>query len=157
MAGMELKLEVKGAEELQRKLSQPMQGFIKSASRQAAGDILVAFQNYPPETIANRSSQRRWYERFFGPRWHRRDGSVGGRRTSEKLGQKWKLESSGAMNARITNTASYAGWVHGDKQTKAMRRIGWKTYHDVMTVRMVSKVNNMFRGAVEWWIKSNSL
>ena len=90
---------------------------------------------YPPETIANRPHQvvnkdgslsaLRWYERDVGQ--HVRDRLY---RTSEKLKKKWRQRVfvvHGKIMGRLRNTASYAKYVHGDKdQSTVMAKIGWE-------------------------------
>lgn len=69
----------------------------------------------------------RWYDRGYGPRWRRADGSVGGRKTSEQLGQRWtsKKTATGAVTA---NSASYSRWVHSAREQAAIHQAtGWMT------------------------------
>lgn len=127
-----LVLEIRGIDELERKL-----GLVEAALRlgpilrAAASSIKNEVARYPPSSIANSPTQRRWYERGFGPRWMRRDGSVGGSRTSETLARRWTTRVS-ANEARVGNNASYAPFVQGrDQQAAFHARRGWKTLEDV--------------------------
>lgn len=156
MPGVSITVSVTGAEELAKRLGASIDPGTKAASRQAAYELSSAFDTYPPQTIANDPAQPRWYERLWGSRWRRKDGSIGGRHTSERLYFKWKIEQVG-NGARISNTASYAGWVQGNKQTKVMKRIGWKTYKDVLTVRMQKKITDMYAHAITWKIIGRSI
>jgi hypothetical protein len=46
--------------------------------------------------------------------------------SSEMLNRKWSIKAI-AWGARLTNTASYAGWVHGKRQAKIHKKTGWVT------------------------------
>jgi hypothetical protein len=46
--------------------------------------------------------------------------------SSEMLGRKWSINAI-AWGARLTNTASYAGWVHGKRQARIHKKTGWVT------------------------------
>ena len=100
---------------------------------------------YPPETFRNRPHQvvdksgklgaLKWYERDKGS--HVRDKLY---RTTEKLKKKWKQKlthTPGNITGTLSNTASYAGYVHGDRkvdgegQTDLMKEIGWEIGGDV--------------------------
>lgn len=83
---------------------------------------------YPP---APPRKKNRWYERGYGPRWQRRDGTIGGRKTSETLGRKWRI-IKGRGRVVLENRASYAGWVHRkEKQARIHTETGWKTEVDM--------------------------
>lgn len=83
---------------------------------------------YPP---APTPSGDTWYERGYGPKRRRKDGSITGRKTSEMLGRRWSVMSRSRMVVVLMNTASYAANVHGkEDQSKVMQAIGWKTEAD---------------------------
>ncbi len=87
---------------------------------------------YPPPNVGNRPNLGRWYQRGYGPRWQRKDGTIGGRKTSEMLNRSWavKREPDGAS---VGTRVSYSAWVHSSKYQAAVhKRHGWKT--DVMAV-----------------------
>ena len=46
--------------------------------------------------------------------------------SSEMLNRKWAIKGI-AWGARLTNTASYAGWVHGKRQARIHKKTGWVT------------------------------
>ena len=156
MPGISVTLRIKGVTELRDKLNRPLQEFIRSAAWLSANEMLNRFQTYPPETQANNPSRRRWYVRLVGSRWRRKDGSIGMRNNSERLYYQWHIEHSGALGAKFYNKASYAAWVQGDKQTRVMKRIGWKTYRDVMTASMKRKIDSFLQNTVQWWIEGRS-
>jgi len=107
------------------------------AIQAAAVGYLEAFRNeltpYPPASEANRPNARgRWYERGYGPKWTRKDGSVGGRKTSQLLGRSWSVAPTGA-GAHLWSRASYSAVVHRDpasgerpRQASFHGRRGWR-------------------------------
>jgi hypothetical protein len=108
---------------------------IKTAMRAAAQHVKGKVNVYPPDTIANSPSNPsgRWYERNYGPRWRRRDGSIGGSPTSKQLKHKWttKLANDG-LSAIVGNNVSYGPYVQDEeRQAGFHRRRGWKTIQDV--------------------------
>ena len=127
-----LVLEIRGIDELDRQLGKVEAALrLGPILRAAALSIKNEVARYPPSTLANSPLARTWYERGFGPRWMRRDGSIGGSRTSETLGRRWTTRVS-SREARIGNNASYAPFVQGrDQQAAFHARRGWKTLEDV--------------------------
>ena len=87
---------------------------------------------YPAETAANSPANRRWYERGFGTKYRRRDGSITGRQTSEDLGPSWTGKATSDTRGIIGTDASYAKWVQGPQQSAIMKKIGWKTTDTVV-------------------------
>lgn len=82
---------------------------------------------YPAATEANSSIMPRWYQRGYGPRWRRKDGSVGGRKTSQTMNRSWALERE-PWGALAGNRATYSHWVHSStQQARAHKAHGWKT------------------------------
>jgi len=92
---------------------------------------------YPPATEANSPHQfisggnNTWYQRGYGPKWARKDGSVGGRKTSETLGRRWTVRAE-SNQVTIGNNVSYGPFVQ-DKENQASfhEDRGWKTIQDV--------------------------
>ncbi len=84
---------------------------------------------YPPQSDANRrKSFGQWYQRGFGSHYARRDGGVTSRNTSETLGKKWteKVTMGGAsVVGEVGNTASYAVYVQGERQTGFHQKRNW--------------------------------
>jgi hypothetical protein len=104
---------------------------------------------YPASTEANNPARNRWYERGYGGRWRRKDGTVGGRRTSETLGRKWATEvTDGGMVGRIGNNASYAPYVHdAAKQARFHGARGWRSADD--TIKAVGdKIQRIWQAAI---------
>lgn len=94
----------------------------------------------PPETSANqpKAFPGRWYERLRGPRYRRKDGSVGGRNTSEQLEKSWVRQMLGPLT-QVLETRSpktgrpvgYAALVQSEEQTALHRKTGWPTDEQV--------------------------
>ena len=124
-------IKVEGAKELLRKLArlsrmQPAKKAVAAGTLHLAGVIAV----YPMQTIANAPRPRgKWYERGYGTRWMRRDGSKGGRKTSEMLGRKWSVKTRrGGLQGIVGNSASYAPFVQSAaKQASFHGKRGWLT------------------------------
>lgn len=122
-----------------------MKGVMQVAVEMVRDDINV----YPPATEANSPTRRRWYERGYGPRWRRANGSIGGRRTSETLGRKWATEvrERGRVGA-VGNNASYARYVHSHKlQPFYHRRRGWRS-DETVAKRQAPRIAKLYRDAI---------
>lgn len=117
---------------------------------QAAVEILKDdIAEYPPATEANSPGRNRWYERGYGPRWRRKDGSVGGRRTSQTLGRKWttRVEDRG-MTGKVGNNVTYGPYVqHFKAQARFHKVRGWKTDKEVAE-RQGRKILQLFKDAL---------
>ena len=122
-------ITIKGAKELEIKFRNMQRGNGAFAGlTEATIHVKRKLKRYPPATAANSSGNRRWYQRGYGPRWRRADGSVGGIRSSERLDTSWTHRMSrSTMTGRAENNASYAEYVQGEQQSATHKRIGWKT------------------------------
>jgi len=125
-----------GERELQRKLRRL--GNFKTELAPTIKDMGVHVKGkiakYPPSSEANAPAGvgKSWYERGYGTRWLRRDGSIGGRKTSETLGRKWTSRTrNGGLTAVVGNNVSYGPFVQGSEQADFHKRRGWKTTDDV--------------------------
>lgn len=133
--------EIRGMRELLQKLDTlaGLEG-AKRGLKAGALHIKGIVSQYPPATEANSSTMDRWYQRGYGPRWRRRDGSIGGSKTSEALGRKWTEESrNGGLTQVIGNNVTYGPWVQaaekaGTKGPQASfhKQHGWKTDEEVI-------------------------
>ena len=98
-----------------------------AAGSESAKDVILpteGLQNYPPMTAANEPPVP-YYIRGRGTQYATRNLM-----NSEKsLGTKWVVERKG-FSTVIGNPVSYAKWVHGEEQAKAMAGIGWKKLFD---------------------------
>jgi hypothetical protein len=119
-------VRIVGLDKLQKRLGTSFKPAMRGATKAIALEIQGKIAPYPRSTIANSPGQRRWYERGFGPRWRRQDGTVGGRKTSETLGRRWGVEREGSIGAVVGNIASYSPYVHDhDKRARFHKRRGW--------------------------------
>jgi len=133
----DIHIEVKGIKELQAALArfpQQVKKYLEAAGREAAEELLNnrGLRNYPGETSANAPPT---------PYYVRGEGMVyksGMRHTSEDLGTQWTVEAQD-FKVTISNSASYAKWVHGDtSQARVMAAIGWRKLFETAKERVGS-------------------
>jgi len=96
--------------------------------------VKVKMAVYPPQGEWKTPKQfpGRWYQRGFGPRWARKDGSIGGANTSENLQHQWKVQLA-PRTVTIENEVSYAAYVQdADEQADFHKAHGWQTDQDVI-------------------------
>jgi hypothetical protein len=108
----------------------------------ALANVQESVSVYPAASEANQprgftsGGDNRWYERGFGPRWARKDGSIGGAKTSQMLGRKWAhtvKQETGMIVGEIGNNASYAAYVHGqDTQQWYHLARGWRVIEPLL-------------------------
>ena len=128
---MTVSIDIKGLDKAVAKLVKAgklkeLGGALKAAGLHVQGKINV----YPAATEANSPGNPtgKWYERGFGSKWQRKDGSIGGRKTSETLGRKWTVDQPDSFSVVIGNNVSYGPWVQDpEKQTSFHAEHGWKT------------------------------
>lgn len=123
-----------GYEEAMKKLSsESMQGICEQALKRFAEEVKLRAIPYPPEGPWNRPGPypHRWYQRQFGPRWMNKDGSYGGRNTSERMQKSWVTEMRAWNEAVVGNMASYADYVQGGQQRDFHQEHGWKKVEDI--------------------------
>jgi hypothetical protein len=136
-------IEIKGMDEAIKKLEDLGQLRKVHAGIRAAGMYIKGkIAKYPPRKHVSIASlggwksdkQRRW---FF---WALKEGKIdvpyrrGISPSSEALGRKWTSRyDRSKFEAVVGNNVSYARFVMGDKQTKMMKRIGWKSIETVAT------------------------
>jgi len=112
-----------------------------------AGQLMLAIgthvkgkvDKYPASTEANSpreyttGGRNTWYQRGYGPKWARKDGSVGGRKTSETLGRRWTVQMRDAgRSVVIGNNVSYGPYVQDEEnQADFHKRNGWPTIQQV--------------------------
>ena len=121
---------------------------LRTATLAIAHEIENYVAPYAPETAANMKPGwfvigggkrgNRWYERGYGTKWLRKDGSVGGRKTSQVLNRQWNVQRHGDIGAVLNNKASYGLYVHGaDQQASFHAAHNWRT--DEAGVKHVSQ------------------
>lgn len=129
-------IKIEGLDEAIKKLeSLNRLNRLKPAFRAAAAHVKGKIAIYPAATLGNSESNPtgRWYQRGYGPKWKRKDGSIGGKKSSETLGRKWTHEAlSSGIGARIGNNVTYGPFVHDPaEQTSFHKAHGWKTTEQV--------------------------
>ncbi len=126
---------VTGVAELQAKVSQDITPHVKAMTLAIANEVQGRVAPYAPPSEANvpvtawtPGGRKMWYERGFGSRWIRKDGTLNYRKSSEMMDRRWAITPVGATAHKLGNTASYSNWVHasGD-QVEFHKRRGWKT------------------------------
>lgn len=117
---------------------------VQRALSRVVADVTLMTQTriavYPPQSEANRPSSvpgARWYQRLVGPRWRRKDGSIGGRKTSEQLQKNWRQELVAPLSREVFTRGdsglevSYVDFVVGDAQASFHAERGWPTTEEV--------------------------
>jgi len=137
-------VKVEGLEELKKRLdTKRFAAASKVAIGKCAEEVKIEAIPYPPEgnwnsprgygsafDIGSRKVVNRWYQRLYGARWARVDGSVGGRNTSEQMQQRWYTQVKNSWEAKVANKASYAPWVKGEDQAQFHKAHGWMKLSD---------------------------
>ena len=110
-----------------------MEGQMESALLDIKGWVNV----YPLKSEANSEENKRWYERGYGPKWRRKDGSIGGRNTSQVLRTSWAHQvMNNGMNGKVGTRVTYAPYVQKrDKQAWFHRNRGWRTAEGAIETR----------------------
>lgn len=122
-------IQIEGLDALVAKFGELQGGAYMREVLTVGGTMLKNFiAQYPLASEANTPYQRRWYERGYGPKWMRKDGSVKGLKTSETLGRKWSVVARSDTEVVVGNNASYAPFVQSaEKQANFHRQRGWRT------------------------------
>ena len=154
----EITIEVQGLQGLlkdldPKKVDRAMKVGMDGAMRIVRGDL-----KYPPASEANQprgwtsKGKNTWYQRGFGPKWARRDGSIGSAMTSEVLGKSWteSVKNMGRVwYGSIGTKVSYARYVHdSEKQPQFHGARGWQTVQDIVRKRQ-KRIGQMFAQAIQ--------
>lgn len=139
--------------DLKRALDGNMQKVVQRASVPITREIHKIVSEYPGASEANRPNHR-WYERGYGPRWSRKDGSIGGRKTSEMLNRSWGIQRK-RWGMVLGSRASYSPVVHHHKeQAKFHKRRGWVTDKQAVDKMLRSgKMDRIVKAAVKRVLK----
>ncbi len=135
---MTYSIHIEGLDRVQKLLGTSFERPLDSACQGIALEVQGQIAPYPPATEANSPSNPKghWYERGFGPRWYRQDGSIAGRKTSQTLGRRWGVHRQGRLSWLVTNAATYAPYLHAQaRQVKWAGARGWRT--DLWACRQV--------------------
>lgn len=151
---MQLKIELKGLDKVQqalRTMGERAAKYLQAAGAEASEEIIQApgLATYPAEGPGNQPPTP-YYSRGKGMEYKR--GNDG---RSEKLGTQFTVDyqSSGVT---IGNRASYAPYVIGEEQTRAMANIGWRRLIDVAREKM-PRIVAIYQGWVDKLIKDAGL
>lgn len=149
-----ISIKIEGIEKLVKafnKFPHEIERTMSAAGEEASNEILdeQGLRKYPPATPAN-SPPTPYYVRGKGTQY-----ASYNKLNSEKLGTQWAIESKG-FRTKISNRASYAKWVHGDEQARAMERIGWKKLFDVAKGKR-HEITKIYQGWVNRLIKKLDL
>lgn len=123
-----------GYDEAMRKLSgETLKAVCEKALKRFAEELKIRAIPYPPEGPWNTPAPypARWYQRQFGPRWMKADGTYGGRNTSERLQKSWVVETRSWAEVVLGNEASYADYVQGSQQQPYHAAHGWKRVDEI--------------------------
>lgn len=123
---------------------------LKPALRAGATHVKGVIAVYPPASEANSPTQQRWYERGYGTKYRRKDGSIHGRKTSKTLGRRWTVSIiEGGLGAKVGNNVHYGPYVQSDEHQASFHSVrGWKTDEDVISSES-DVVLNMIRKEAE--------
>lgn len=93
---------------------------------------------YPPEGAYNREPGTRgrgvWYQRQFGTRWRRKDGTMGGTDNSQRLQKSWKTEiqTRSEFVGSVSTAVTYAPYLFDpEKRVSWAASHGWKTTKEI--------------------------
>ena len=136
----EVVIRIEGLDRLQGKLAalEPRR-YMTAVMGVCLSDIKRDVAAYPPATEANQprsftsGGRNTWYERGYGSRWVRKNGSIGGRHTSELLGRSWTTRvEQGGMRGVVGNKVSYGPFVQDEgEQAPFHKARGWTTIQQV--------------------------
>lgn len=131
-----LSIEIPGLAEIVKNIEDVSKlQYVNAAMLAGAKHIQGKVNKYPKATTANNPDNPtgRWYERTYGPRWKRKDGSIGGRKTSEDLHGQWTISERAGMEIVVGNKVSYGIYVQDeDYQADFHKKRGWKTIQTVV-------------------------
>ena len=133
-------IRIEGLERLQGKLKalEPRR-YMSAVMDRCLSDIKDDVAIYPPASEANQprswtsGGPNTWYERGYGTRRVRKDGSIVGYQTSEELGRSWTTRvEQGGMRGVVGNKVSYGPFVQDeDEQAPFHKETGWRTIQEV--------------------------
>ena len=150
-----------------RALDGDMRKVIRKAAEPLAAELKATVSTYPPASeanmprgfgsavsIATKKAQNRWYKRGYGPQWSRKDGSVGGRKTSEMLNRSWGIKRL-RWGMQLGSRASYSPVVHHHEEQASFHKArGWVTDKQAVDKLLASgKVDRAVKAAVAWVLK----
>ena len=115
----------------------------KRVLTRASEELKKIMAIYPPPGIWNRPpgtrGDNRWYERGYGSRYMRANGSVGGKKTSQQLDKSW-VSKADTDSANVYTEVTYAPFLLDPDQ-----RVNWANAHGWVSVdKTVEQFENRF-------------
>jgi len=152
-------IDIEGLGELRTTLEQLGRLDVIEYNLLAAGQMVEGkMKIYPPPSIANSPSNPTgyWYERGYGSRWWRADGTMGGRKTSERLKEQWTVEPLGRTAVQVGNKVTYGPFVQDAQNQQWFHRMrGWQTIQTVAEQEK-DRITNFLRTQIERWLAGRS-
>ena len=156
----QLTVKIDGIDELRRALDGDLRKAIREGAYIIGLEVKREVAEYPVASEANMPrgfvsrGNNRWYERGFGPRWARKDGSIGGSKRSEMLNRSWAIGGQ-HLGAVLGSKASYAPAVHHyAEQASFHKRRGWVTDKQAVDrVRASGKMDRIMQQVVKRILK----
>ena len=127
-------------------------GYVEKAGNEAANRVILkqkGLRKYPPATSANQPPTP-YYIRGRGTQT-----AHGNLNNSERLGTQFYTEAQGYITA-IGNRASYAPFVVGEEQARAMGAKGWRRMYDVAN-EQISNITKVYQAWINKAIKDLGL
>jgi len=152
-----IRIEIKGLENLQQALLRfpKMAGkYLYAAGQEAARGVILpteGLQKYPPATEANflptpyyirgRGMQRAGIRK---PAYN--DGK------SERYGTQWTVTPYRDTAVKISNRASYAVYLAGEKQARKTGEKGWRILAEVANEK-IEQIKQVYQAWIDKWIR----
>lgn len=127
MANVQITLTI--PPDLQKALGTNLAPKLRELTKALADELKAFISPYPPAGIGNMPRRPgSWYERGQGLWYAYKDGRTILRKSSEIMGERWKITQYQSTGAQLRNDASYVRWVHdADNQAWMHRAHGWVT------------------------------
>lgn len=152
----DIDIEVHGMKELNaafEKFPRMVAKNMSQAAHEASNDVILStegLKNYIGETKANQPPVP-YYKRGTGMQVSESRNLM----NSENLSKQWTTKREGWIT-RIGNRASYAKWVHGDEQARAMGAKGWRKLYDVAKEK-IGAITKVYHGWVSKTLREAGL
>lgn len=128
-----INIRIDGVERLEKRLGQIVaRNVLNRSALAAAKHVKGKIARYPPQAAPTNPNS--WYQRGYGPRWRRADGTIGGKKTSENMGKQWTIDIDRAVSrATVGNKVTYVRWVQDkERQAPIHEKNNWLTAQDML-------------------------
>jgi hypothetical protein len=156
-----IKIDVQGIEKLidsLEKYPREIKKYLQAAGKEAGSRVILpteGLKKYPAATAANQPPTP-YYIRGRGmQRAGRRKPAYNDMR-SERFGTQWYVKNAESMSTEIGNRASYAQYVSGEEQARALEKIGWRKLLDVAQEKLTD-ITRVYQTWVDKLIKDLGL